>query len=64
MRVVYIDDEPYALENFKFVCDKIERISHAECFDNYIELLAYIQNNQVDMIFADISMPVLSLWNI
>ena len=57
MRVVYIDDEEYARENFKFVCSKIDIISSVECFGGYLELIGHLMGNVVDVVFADISMP-------
>ena len=57
MNVAYIDDEPYALENFKYTCDRVEDIKSVACFDNYIELIDYIRQTDVSIVFADIHMP-------
>jgi len=57
MKVAYIDDELYALENFKYTCKDIEEIENVECFDNYMELLDYLKYNDVSLVFADINMP-------
>lgn len=56
MKIAYIDDEQYALDNFKYMCKDIEGIESVECFDNYIELLNYLKFNDVALVFSDINM--------
>ena len=60
MRIACIDDESYALENFKYLCKDIDEIEEVVCFDNYIELLDHMRINGISLVFADINMPGIS----
>ncbi len=60
IRCIAIDDEPLALD---LVCRFIEQtsfLSFEKKFDNAIEALGFLNQNEVDLIFLDIQMPDLS----
>jgi two-component system, LytTR family, response regulator len=54
---IAIDDEPLALEVIKNFAYKNEHLLLQQVFDNVIEAEKYLQQNPVDVIFADIDMP-------
>jgi DNA-binding LytR/AlgR family response regulator len=57
---IIIEDEPLALERTKIFANKIPFLSLNATFDNAIEGLAYLNSNQVDLLFLDINMDELS----
>ena len=57
---IIIEDEPLALERTKgFVC-KIPFLNLVGTFDNALDGLAYLNANEVDILFLDINMDELS----
>lgn len=60
MRCIVIDDEPFALNLIKDYVIKTPYLELIESFTNPFKALAYLINNQVDLIFLDINMPELS----
>ena len=57
---IIIEDEPLALERTKvFVC-KVPFLNLVTTFDNALDGLAYLNSNQVDILFLDINMDELS----
>lgn len=60
IKCIAVDDEPLALD---LVCRFIEQTSFLTLvgrFENAIEALGYINQNEVDLLFLDIQMPDLS----
>lgn len=57
MRVIYVDDEMPALENFRFTAKKIPEITHLELFQDGREALKYAGDHVVDVAFLDMEMP-------
>jgi two-component system, LytTR family, response regulator len=57
---IAIDDEPLALEIIKDYCEKVPFLNLLQSFDNAIETLEYLRNNQVDLILLDIQMEGLT----
>lgn len=57
LKCIAIDDEFMALEVIKHHSQKIPFIELLECFENAIEAIAFLQQNEVDFIFLDINMP-------
>ena len=55
-----IDDEPLAVNVIKNFIEEINNISVKETFNNAIDALAFLKNNNVDLIFLDINMPLLN----
>jgi two-component system LytT family response regulator len=54
-----IDDEPLAINVIKNYLEPIENFEVINTFSNPIEGLNFLKNNNVDVIFLDINMPVL-----
>jgi DNA-binding LytR/AlgR family response regulator len=54
-----IDDEPLAINVIKNFLEPIENFEVINTFSNPIEGLNFLKNNNVDVIFLDINMPVL-----
>lgn len=54
-----IDDEPLAINVIKNYLEPIENFEVINTFGNPIEGLNFLKNNNVDVIFLDINMPVL-----
>jgi two-component system, LytTR family, response regulator len=57
---VIIEDEPLALERTKDFVNKIPFLNLAASFDNALNGLAYLNSNEVDLLFLDINMDELS----
>jgi two-component system LytT family response regulator len=53
---VAIDDEPLALEVLKKYICKLPNLQLLMTFSDAIEAVAYLQKNQVDLLFLDIQM--------
>ncbi len=60
LRCVIIDDEPLAVEIIKGYIDKIEGLEVVKTFHSAVESLSFFQENEVDVLFLDINMPVLN----
>jgi len=60
MIAIAIDDEPIALDVVKSLASKVPFITLQAVFTNAFEAIAYLQQNQVDLIFLDIKMPDIS----
>lgn len=59
MKVIIIDDEPLAGNVLKNYVAKIDSLELVATFLNAIDASTYLQNNDVDIIFLDIDMPLL-----
>ncbi|NOR86308.1 MAG: response regulator [Bacteroidales bacterium] len=57
---IAIDDEPLALDKMKEYIKRIGYLNHIGSFDNALDALSFLKNNQVDLIFLDIQMDELS----
>ncbi|OJJ16261.1 hypothetical protein BKI52_33750 [marine bacterium AO1-C] len=57
IKSVAIDDEFMALEVIRHHSQKIPYIELVACFENAIEAMAFLQQNEVDLLFLDINMP-------
>lgn len=57
---IIIEDEPLALERTAIFIRKIPFLDLQATFDNALEGLAYLQSNEVDLLFLDINMDELS----
>lgn len=57
---IAIDDEPLALDIIRDYCEKVPFLNLLQTFDNAIETLEYLRNNQVDLILLDIQMEELT----
>jgi two-component system, LytTR family, response regulator len=57
---IIIEDEPLALERTKDFVNKIPFLNLNASFDNALKGLAYLNSNEVDLLFLDINMDELS----
>ncbi len=57
---IIIEDEPLALERTMIFVNKVPFLSLLETFDNALNGLAFLQTNEVDVLFLDIHMDELS----
>ena len=60
IRAIAIDDEPPALNIIKLHAAAVPFLQLEACFLRPSEALAYLNSNEIDLVFIDISMPDLS----
>tara|TARA_B100000780_G_C21036315_1_gene415626 strand:+ start:239 stop:940 length:702 start_codon:yes stop_codon:yes gene_type:complete len=59
LKCLIIDDEPLAINVIKNYLKEFNSIEVVNTFFNAIEGLEFLKNNQIDLIFLDINMPLL-----
>ncbi len=57
MKCVIIDDEPLAVELLEDFVKKVDSLELVTTFNNAIDAVSFINQNNVDLIFLDIQMP-------
>ena len=57
MRIIYVDDERPALENFKWTVASFDNISNLELFQSGKEAIEWTREHPVDVAFLDMEMP-------
>lgn len=57
---IILDDEPLAVELLKNYTSKLQRLEVVLATTDVFEVIAFMQNNKVDLFFIDIQMPELS----
>ena len=57
MRVIYVDDERPALDNFRLTTRNFSEISSLELFQDGMKALEFAQKDMVDVAFLDMEMP-------
>ncbi len=60
LKVLLVDDEPFILQGLQVLVDWADEGYEISTASNGRQALDYIQNNHVDLILADIKMPVMS----
>jgi len=60
IKCIAVDDEPLALDLVSRFVDQTSFLTLAGKFDNAIDALGFVNQNDVDLIFLDIQMPDLS----
>lgn len=60
IKCIAVDDEPLALDLVAKFIEQTSFLSLQSKFDNAIQTLGYLNQNEVDLIFLDIQMPDLS----
>lgn len=60
IKCIAIDDEPHALRQLAEYIEAVPYLSLEGAFESAIEACAFLNKNEVDLIFADISMPDIS----
>ncbi len=59
LKCIIVEDEFPAREELKYFISNHEGIHLEKEFDNPVDALKFIQNNQIDIVFLDINMPEL-----
>ncbi|MGL5752895.1 MAG: LytR/AlgR family response regulator transcription factor [Paraclostridium sp.] len=59
MKCIIVEDEFPAREELKYFINNYSSIEILNEFDNGVEVLKFIQENQIDVIFLDINIPML-----
>ncbi len=59
MKILYVDDENLAVQNFKYVVKDIEAITKLQCCTNPMDAIDYVCTSKFDVAFLDIEMPVM-----
>lgn len=57
MNIIFIDDEMWAINEFKKISTELNGIDKITLFSDIEETLNYVQKNKVDLVFLDIDMP-------
>lgn len=57
MRVIYVDDEKPALDNFRLTADHISEITELNLFQDGKKALDFISRHTADVAFLDMNMP-------
>jgi two-component system response regulator LytT len=60
LKCIAVDDEPLALDLISKFIDQTSFLSLEAKFDNAIQALGYLNQNDIDLIYLDIQMPDLS----
>lgn len=61
MNIIAVDDEKLVLEDMADICSSIDDVDSIQTFSNPADALEYVaMNNQVDIAFLDIEMPLMS----
>ena len=60
LEVLLVDDEPFILQGLQLLIDWEKEGYHISTASNGQEALDYIRENPVDLIIADIKMPVMT----
>ena len=59
MKAIIVEDEFLAQQELSWMIQQHSNISVEACFDDGLEVLKYLQNHRVDVIFLDINIPSL-----
>ncbi|MEP5612974.1 MAG: response regulator [Cyclobacteriaceae bacterium] len=54
---IIVDDEPLAIELLEDYVDRVAHLHLIGTFDNPIEAISFVNENEVDLLFLDIEMP-------
>jgi len=60
LNCLIIDDEPIAREGINDYCKEISFLNVAALCKNVLQANHYLESNEIDLIFLDINMPILS----
>lgn len=60
IKCIAVDDEPLALQKIKGYAEKIDYLELCAVFDNALEALQYLKENETDLVFLDVQMEYLS----
>ncbi|MEH6537741.1 MAG: LytTR family DNA-binding domain-containing protein [Psychroserpens sp.] len=60
LNCLIIDDEPLAREGLKTYCDNLSFLNIVALCKNALQANEHLHNNDIDLIFLDINMPIIS----
>ncbi len=60
IKCIIVEDEPLAVERIKSFAQKLPFLVVLQSFDNAIDALLFLQNNEIDLIFLDINLGEMS----
>ena len=60
LQCLIIDDEPIARQGIADYCNDISSLNVVALCKNVLQANHYLENNQIDLIFLDINMPIVS----
>src|SRR5690349_4720972 len=60
MRCIIVDDEPLAREEIQELIGEVSQIEIAGVFSNALIAMEFLKANEVDLIFLDIEMPMVT----
>lgn len=60
MKCIIVDDERPSIEELKYFIENFSTIEIVETFEDSTKALMFLEENQVDIVFLDISMPGVS----
>jgi DNA-binding LytR/AlgR family response regulator len=60
LNCLIIDDEPIAREGIAGYCNEVSSLNVVALCKNVLQANHYLENNQIDLIFLDINMPIVS----
>ncbi|MEX0289140.1 MAG: LytR/AlgR family response regulator transcription factor [Flavobacteriaceae bacterium] len=60
LNAIIVDDEPLAINVIKNYMEQIKELSLQASFTNAVEATSFLQENDTDIIFLDIDMPLLN----
>lgn len=58
LRAIVVDDEPLAVNVLKNYVQQIKEITLVETFSNAMDASSFLRDNEVDIMFLDINMPL------
>lgn len=59
LTVIVVDDEPLAINVLKNYISKVKQLQLIDTFSNAIDASSFLRDNEVDIMFLDINMPML-----
>ncbi|SNY95471.1 LytR/AlgR family response regulator transcription factor [Flagellimonas pacifica] len=59
LRVMIVDDEPLAIKVLENYVEQVKQLQLIKTFSNAVDASVFLQENEIDIIFLDINMPIL-----
>jgi DNA-binding LytR/AlgR family response regulator len=60
MRCIIVDDDEMARVALQMLCEKIDDLTIVKSFENGLDALNFLKNEDIDLVFLDIEMPDLT----